>query len=143
MAAGGYAIARFGLRASMLTGAVGGPLSNLLFVWLATRGHDIGALFLAITLDNVFSGFAGTCLIVYMSSLTAKGFTATQYALFSSLYALPGKILEGTSGFVVDAVGYDTFFVYTASLSLVGLTLLFVLAKRGVFYKSSGDGHSE
>jgi hypothetical protein len=56
---------------------------------------------------------------------------------------LPGKILEGTSGFVVDAVGYDTFFVYTASLSLIGLTLLFVLAKRGVFYKSSGDGHSE
>jgi PAT family beta-lactamase induction signal transducer AmpG len=63
--------------------------------------------------------------------------------LFSSLYALPGKILEGTSGFVVDAVGYDTFFVYTASLSLIGLTLLFVLSRLGVFYKSRGEGHSE
>jgi MFS transporter, PAT family, beta-lactamase induction signal transducer AmpG len=57
----------------------------------------------AITLDNVFSGFASVCLIVYMSGLTAKGFTATQYALFSSLYAIPGKILASQSGRIVEA----------------------------------------
>ena len=51
----------------------------------------------------------------------------------SSFYALPGKILEGFSGFVVDAIGYNAFFVYTASLSLPGLLLLYVLARRGAF----------
>ena len=85
----------------------------------------------------------GTSLIAFLSSLTSPKYTATQYALFSSLYALPGKILEGTSGFVVDAVGYGTFFTYTASLSLIGLVLLLVIARRGVFYKSRGAGHSE
>jgi PAT family beta-lactamase induction signal transducer AmpG len=100
---GGYAIARFGLPRSLLVGALGGPLSNLVFVWLASQGHALSALFIAIGLDNVFSGFAGTCLIAYMSSLTTAGFTATQYALFSSLYALPGKILASQSGRIVEA----------------------------------------
>ena len=107
VSAGGYAVARFGLLPSMLVGAFGGPVSNLLFVWLATRGHDLGSLFTAIALDNVFSGFAGTCLIVYMSGLTAKGFTATQYALFSSLYAIPGKVLASQSGRIVEAAAHN------------------------------------
>ena len=63
----------------------------------------------------------GTALITFLSGLTSPRYTATQYALFSSLYALPGKILEGMSGFVVEHIGYPAFFVYTASLSLMGL----------------------
>ncbi len=55
-------------------------------------------------------GVAGTALIAYLSSLTSASYTATQYALFSSMYALPGKLLMGTSGFVVDAIGYPAFF---------------------------------
>jgi PAT family beta-lactamase induction signal transducer AmpG len=101
--AGGYAIARFGMARALVTGAVGQPLSNLAFVWLATQGHDVSALYVAIGIDNVLSGFAGTCLIAYMSSLTTSGFTATQYALFSSLYALPGKLLASQSGRIVEA----------------------------------------
>ena len=101
--AAGYSIARFGMARSLLVGAAGGPLSNLVFVWLATRGHALDALFVSIGIDNVLSGFAGTCLIAYMSSLTAAGFTATQYALFSSLYALPGKIIASQSGRIVEA----------------------------------------
>jgi MFS transporter, PAT family, beta-lactamase induction signal transducer AmpG len=118
VSAGGYAIARFGLRPSMLAGAIGGPVSNLLFVWLATRGHDLSSLFLAIALDNVFSGFASVCLIVYMSGLTAKGFTATQYALFSSLYAIPGKILASQSGRIVEGAAHNV--QNGGTLSLVG-----------------------
>jgi PAT family beta-lactamase induction signal transducer AmpG len=101
--AGGYAIARWGLPRALLVGAFGGPLSNLVFVWLAAQGHALGALFVAIGVENVLNGFAGTCLIAYMSSLTTIGFTATQYALFSSLYALPGKILASQSGRIVEA----------------------------------------
>jgi PAT family beta-lactamase induction signal transducer AmpG len=99
---GGLAVARLGLMAAMVVGAFAGPLSNLLFIWLATRGHDLFALFVAIGLDNVAVGIAGTCLIAYMSSLTSIGFTATQYALLSSLYAIPGRILASQSGRIVE-----------------------------------------
>jgi PAT family beta-lactamase induction signal transducer AmpG len=100
--AGGVAIARLGLLRALLVGAFSGPLSNLVFIWLGMQGHDLPALFVAISIDNVASGFAGTCLIAYMSSLTAQGFTATQYALFSSLYALPGRLIASQSGRLVE-----------------------------------------
>ena len=63
----------------------------------------MNALLIAIAVDNVAGGIAGTCLIAYMSSLTTVGFTATQYALFSSLYALPGKLLASQSGRIVES----------------------------------------
>ena len=100
--AGGFAVARYGLLPALLVGAFAGPLSNLIYVWLATRGHDVFALFVAIGIENVSSGFAGTCLIAYMSSLTSVQFTATQYALFSSLYAIPGKLIASQSGRLVE-----------------------------------------
>lgn len=100
---GGWAVARFGLIRTMVIGAFMSPVSNLVFAWLATQGHDLRALFVAIGIDNVATGFAGTALIAYMSSLTSIGFTATQYALFSSLYALPGKIVASQSGRIVEA----------------------------------------
>jgi PAT family beta-lactamase induction signal transducer AmpG len=87
---------------ALVMGAFAGPLSNLIFAWLAIRGHDVFGLFVAIGLDNVASGFAGTCLIAYMSGLTSAGFTATQYALLSSLYAIPGRIIASQSGRIVE-----------------------------------------
>lgn len=101
--AGGVAVARYGLIRAMVVGAFAGPASNLLFIWLAFQEHNLWALFAAIGLDNVASGFAGTCLIAYMSSLTSIGFTATQYALFSSLYSVPGRLLASQSGRIVEA----------------------------------------
>ena len=100
--AGGVAVARYGLLRAMVIGALAGPLSNLLFIWLALQGHNVFALFAAIGLDNLAGGFAGTCLIAYMSSLTSAGFTATQYALFSSLYSVPGRLLASQSGRIVE-----------------------------------------
>ena len=100
--AGGFAVARLGLMPALLIGAFAGPGSNLVFIWLATQGHSVPALFVAIGLDNVLAGFSGTALIAYMSSLTAEGFTATQYALFSSLYALPGRLVASQSGTIVE-----------------------------------------
>ena len=100
--AGGVAVARYGLLRAMVIGALAGPLSNLLFIWLALQDHNLWALFAAIGLDNVAGGFAGTCLIAYMSSLTSAGFTATQYALFSSLYAIPGRLIASQSGRIVE-----------------------------------------
>lgn len=100
---GGWSVARLGLIRTMVIGAFMSPVSNLVFAWLATQGHDLGALFVAIGVDNIATGYAGTALIAYMSSLTSIGFTATQYALFTSLYALPGKIIASQSGKIVEA----------------------------------------
>jgi PAT family beta-lactamase induction signal transducer AmpG len=104
---GGIAVARLGLMRSLLIGAFAGPLSNLVFIWLTVQGHSVPALFIAIGIDNTLSSFAGTCLIAYMSSLTAAGFTATQYAFFSSLYALPGKLIASQSGRIVEGAAHS------------------------------------
>ena len=102
VAAAGLAVARWGLMGPLVAGALACPISNLVFAWLATQGASVPALFIAIGIDNSLGGFSGTCLIAYMSSLTAEGFTATQYALFSSLYALPGKFIAAMSGRIVE-----------------------------------------
>ncbi len=99
---GGYCVVRFGVLRTMLAGVFASPVSNLVFIWLATQGPDVPSLYVAITVDNLATGFAGTALIAYMSSLTSAGFTATQYALFSSLYALLGKLVASQSGRVVE-----------------------------------------
>ncbi|HXE81455.1 MAG TPA: MFS transporter [Vicinamibacterales bacterium] len=100
--AGGVAVARYGVLRALVIGAFAGPISNLLFIGLALQEHNLVALFLAIGLDNVAGGYAGVCLIAYMSSLTSIGFTATQYALFSSLYAIPGRLIASQSGRIVE-----------------------------------------
>ncbi|MGE0596345.1 MAG: permease [Hyphomonadaceae bacterium] len=99
---GGWAIARFGLMKCLIVGAFAGPVSNLVFAWLAMQGPDWRAFATAIVVDNITGSFSGTVLIAYMSSLTSAGFTATQYALFSSLYALPGKLIAAQSGAIVE-----------------------------------------
>lgn len=100
---GGLSVARLGIMRSLLIGAFALPITNTIFGWLATQGPSMPALFTAIGIDNVVSSYAGTCLIAYMSSLTSAGFTATQYALFSSLYSLPGKLIASQSGRIVES----------------------------------------
>ncbi len=104
---GGVSIARLGVMRSLVIGAVALPITNTIFGWLALQGPQVSALLVAIGVDNVVSAYSGTCLIAYMSSLTGIGFTATQYALFSSLYSLPGKLIASQSGRVVDAVAHS------------------------------------
>jgi PAT family beta-lactamase induction signal transducer AmpG len=99
---GGWMVARFGLMRSLIVGAIVQPLSNIMFGGLVFTGPWLPGLYIAIAIDNISAGIAGTALIAYMSSLTSLGFTATQYALFSSLYALPGKILAAVSGRIVE-----------------------------------------
>jgi MFS transporter, PAT family, beta-lactamase induction signal transducer AmpG len=128
----GAFVAKFGLTRSLVLGSALLMASNLAFAMLATtREPSVLGLGLVNGLDNLAIAAQGVALIAFLSSLTSERYTATQYALFSSLYALPGKILEGTSGFVVDHVGYTVFFTYTAALSLPGLVLLYFLNRRG------------
>jgi MFS transporter, PAT family, beta-lactamase induction signal transducer AmpG len=129
----GVLIAKIGLLRSLILGSVLIMLSNLGFSVLATtHAPTLLGLGLVNGFDNLAISVHGVALITFLSGLTSPKYTATQYALFSSIYALPGKILEGMSGFVVDHIGYPAFFVYTASLSLPALLLLFFVARRGL-----------
>jgi PAT family beta-lactamase induction signal transducer AmpG len=135
--AGGVLVAKVGLVRSLVAGSILVIASNSAFALLATtHTPTLLGLGLANALDNLASAVQGTAFIAFLSSLTSQKYTATQYALFSSLYALTGKTLEGFSGFVSHSTGYPLFFVYTASLSIPGLLLLFWLWRRG----GSGEG---
>jgi len=124
---GGWAIVRFGLFPVLVVGAVAGAASNLAFSWLAMGQPELWRLAVAIAIDNFSGTFAGTALMAYMSGLTGVGLAATQYALLSSLYALPGKLVSGLSGFMVAAWGFPVFFAMTAAFGIpvVILCLLF------------------
>ncbi|HUQ29834.1 MAG TPA: MFS transporter [Usitatibacter sp.] len=123
--AGGLCVSRWGLFRTLFAGALLSAVAHLLFAWLATQGARIEALVVAISIDNFAGSFCGVALIAYMSGLTAAGFSATQYALLSSLYALPGKVVGGVSGFIVAAYGYPAFFAMTSAIALPVLALIY------------------
>ncbi len=128
---GGLLVARFGILRPLLLGAVLVATTNLLFAWLAAVGEpDIAFLTVTISADNLSAGLAGSSFIAYLSSLTNRAYTATQYALFSSLFTLPGKVVGGFSGVVVDAVGYVEFFVYASILGLPAILLVMYFLRR-------------
>lgn len=116
---------------ALAVGSVLMMMSNLGFAALSTTDRpDLVLLGCVNSFDNIAYNVHGTSLLAFLASITNTRYTATQYAVLSSIYALPGKLLMGTSGFVVDAIGYTRFFMYTASLSIPGLLLLLWLARR-------------
>jgi MFS transporter, PAT family, beta-lactamase induction signal transducer AmpG len=128
---GGISLARLGVIRSLLIGGVLVIASNLSFALLAlAAGPDLLLLAGVISADNLAYNFAGTAFIAYMSGLTNAAYTATQYALFSSLFTLPGKLIAGASGYIVEAVGYPLFFAYTSALGLPALVILLLLTRR-------------
>jgi MFS transporter, PAT family, beta-lactamase induction signal transducer AmpG len=118
-----------GVMRLMMAGAVLSSLTNLLFVWLGSRGHDVNALIYVVSADNLASGIASAAFIAYLSSLTNINYTATQYALFSSLMLLLPKFLAGFSGEFVDSQGYASFFTGTALLGLPVVILVWWTAR--------------
>ena len=138
VAAGGLFAMRFGFVTTLLMGAILGPASNLGFAYLAHAGADGSVFSVVMVIDNFATGFAGTALVAYMSSLTNVGYTATQYALLSSFYALLGKVLKGFSGvaveyFQVDSTlmqAYSTFFIGTALIGIPAFLACVFLARR-------------
>ncbi|MEM8936939.1 MAG: MFS transporter, partial [Pseudomonadota bacterium] len=124
---GGLMVSRIDMKTCLFIGVVAQSLTNLIYSWLAVSSATTGGLAFAVVVDNIALGAAGTVLIAYMSSLTSSAFTATQYALFSSFYALPSKFVGGFSGFMVDAMGYFWFFVITALFGVPAALLVFLL----------------
>ena len=126
---GGALAMRFGVMRVLMLGAVLSAASNVLFAWLGTRGHDVNALIFVISADNLSSGIASAAFIAYLSSLTNVNYSATQYALFSSMMLLLPKFLAGYSGKYVDTFGYSHFFTATAVLGLPVLVLVWLASR--------------
>jgi PAT family beta-lactamase induction signal transducer AmpG len=126
---GGVLSMRLGVMRVLMLGALLSAASNLLFAWLGSRGHDVTALILVISADNLSSGIASAAFIAYLSSLTNVSYSATQYALFSSMMLLAPKFIAGFSGDYVDAYGYSLFFISTALLGVPVLFLVWLTAR--------------
>ena len=126
----GALVVKWGIMRPLLIGAVAVAVTNLLFAQLSTLEPRIEYLALVISADNISGGFAATAFVAYLSSLVNRAYTATQYALFSSLMTLPGKFISGFSGIVVDSFGYFEFFVLAATLGVPAILLVLWLMTR-------------
>lgn len=135
---GGVLAMRYGVMKVLMLGAILSAASNLLFAWLSTRGHDVWGLTFVISADNLSSGIASAAFIAYLSSLTNINYSATQYALFSSMMLLLPKFLAGYSGKYVDTFGYGNFFTATALLGVPVLVLVYLASRMRAPQSKSG-----
>ena len=123
---GGVLTLRFGVMRILFLGAILSAVSNLLFAWLATQGHNLHGLIWVISADNLSSGIATAAFIAFLSALTNIQYSATQYALFSSMMLLLPKWLAGFSGVFVNNFGYSSFFISTAIIGAPVLILIWL-----------------
>ena len=126
----GVLVVKWGILRPLLVGAVAVAVTNLLFALLSTLEPSLTGLAIVISADNISGGFAATAFIAYLSSLTNRAYTATQYALFSSLMTLPGKFISGFSGVIVDGWGYLPFFIFASVIGIPAILLVILLIRR-------------
>ncbi|MGS2717763.1 AmpG family muropeptide MFS transporter [Eionea flava] len=127
---GGFLALRMGVMKVLLLGAILSALTNITFMWLSTAEPTITALSVVIAIDNLSAGLAVAAFVAWLSSLTSIEFTATQYAIFSSMMTLFPKLLGGYSGTLVESVGYSTFFLMTAIIGIPVVMLILFLQRR-------------
>ena len=126
---GGVLSAKFGVMRILVAGAVLTVLTNLLYVLLAQAGYNLTYLYLVISADNLTGGLATTAFIAYLASLVNISFTASQYAIFSSLMTLIPKTIGGYSGTMVNHIGYENFFLTASAMGVPVLLILYYVAK--------------
>ena len=138
---GGLLSMRFGVIRVLMLGGFLSAVTNLLFMVLAAKGHDITWLYIVISADNLSAGIASAAFVAFLSSLTNISFTATQYAIFTSLMTFLPKVLGGYSGTMVDSMGYPKFFLVTALMGIPVLALIIYIGRRKHFsFKLMPDG---
>ena len=125
---GGVVAMRIGVMKTLFAGALLSSVTNLLFSALAGIGHDVTFLIFTVSADNLAGGLASAAFVAYLSGLTNKAYSATQYALFSSVMLFLPKFLAGFSGVAVETIGYSGFFIATA---LLGIPVLLLVVAAG------------
>jgi PAT family beta-lactamase induction signal transducer AmpG len=98
------------------------------FVWLSTVGHHPLGLFIVVSAEYLGVGLGAIALTAFMARETSKSFTATQFALFSSLIAVPRTFANASTGFIIEAIGYTQFFIICTLVAIPGMLLLFKVA---------------
>ncbi|MBI0534788.1 MFS transporter [Roseomonas sp. KE2513] len=128
--AGGYVVARLGTARALVITGLGQMLSNLMYVALASAGYDLPMLWLQVGIENFTDGLADAAFVTYLSGLTSRAFTATQYALLSSLAAVPLRTLGASSGALAEAMGWPGFFLMTTAAALPAMGIMLFLLWR-------------
>ena len=128
---GGLSVARFGISKLLIISSILLTVTNLFFLFLNNAGPSLPALVLTISADNFALGFSGTVFIAFLSSLTSRYFTASQYALFTSVMFLPGITLSGFSGQIIESGGWSTLFIYSALLGIPSIVCSLLIVKKG------------
>ena len=129
---GGLLVSRYGIMKSLFVCGIFQGLSNLMFAIQAGVGYNVGMLMVTISVENISGGMATTAFVAYLSSLCNVMYTATQYALLSSLMSFARDIFAASSGYMVEQMSWETFFVITTLMSLPGLLLLHFMRKKGI-----------
>ena len=130
---GGVVTTRFGIRRSLILCGILQSIGNLFFVLQAVGGHRIGYLALCVTAENITGGMAGTALMTYLSSLCSPAFTATQYALLSSLALLGRTVVASSGGVLSEKFGWVRFFLLTSVVGLPAIVLFIWIGPRDDF----------
>lgn len=138
--AGGAVVTRFGCRKALLMCGVLQSLGNLFYILQAQGGHHLEYLALCVAAENLTGGMAGTALVAYISTLCNASFTATQYALLSSLAVLGRTLFASSGGFLADDLGWSLFFLLTTMITVPSLLLLLWMMVRWPQAQAAADG---
>ncbi len=128
--AGGAIVARIGLGKALLVTGIFQSASNLMFAWQAHVGHDLWSLYATIGIENFSGGMGSAAFVAYLSGLCNIAFTATQYALFSSLAAMGRTVIASPMGAVAENVGWVNYFLISTAMAIPGLLLLLFMLQR-------------
>ena len=130
---GGIVTTRFGICRSLILCGILQSVGNLFFVLQAVEGHRIGYLALCVTAENLTGAMAGTALITWLSSLCSPAFTATQFALLSSLALLGRTVVASSGGMLSEKIGWARFFLLTSVIALPAIALILWIRPRDEF----------
>lgn len=124
---GGLVVVRYNIIKALFIGAALQGISNLLFVWVAKQGHNTEVLTIVIAIENISGGIATAGFVAYLSSLCNSLYTATQYAILTSLVAVLVNIVSSSSGYLASSVSWDWFFIITTLMAIPGLLVLYFI----------------
>jgi PAT family beta-lactamase induction signal transducer AmpG len=130
VAAGGAVVARYGLYRSLLFCGILQAVSNLMYVLQAYVGYNVPLLALTIGIENFTGGMGSAAFVAYLSGLCNVAFTATQYALLSSLASVGRTTLAASGGWLSEQLDWVLFFAVTTLAALPGLLMVLWLMRR-------------
>jgi len=127
---GGVVTSKLGVMRALILCGILQSAGNLFYVLQAVGGHRLDYLALCVAAENLTGAMAGTALVAYLSDLCSPAFTATQYALLSSLAAVGRTMVASSGGVLADKLGWVPFFLVTTVATMPALALLIWIARR-------------